>query len=201
MLIATLAAHPAVMEAEEVQTLASLPQVHDPGLGLLERKAHLGQDRPKRHKRRLGLPSVVAEHQQVIRETHQNASPALRPLPVEPMQVELHRQGEITPPCGVPVSSRRTAPSSITPARNIARRSFSRCRSLIRSSTAAINPECGISPKQLAMSVSAAHRLPLQDSSISTWSASCCDRLGRNPNEHGKKSASKIGSMTIRVAA
>ena len=72
MLIATLAAHPAVMEAEEVQTLASLPQMHDPGLGLLERKAHFGQDRPKRRKRRLGLPSVVAEHQQESRrrESH-----------------------------------------------------------------------------------------------------------------------------------
>jgi hypothetical protein len=113
----------------------------------------------------------------------------------------LHRQGEITPPCGVPAASRWTAPPSITPARNIARSSFKRLRSLIRSSIADINPECGISPKQFEISDSAAHRLPLQDSSISTWSASCCDRLGRNPNEHGRKSASKIGSITSRAAA
>ena len=30
-----------------------------------------------------------------------------------------------------------------------------------------------------------------------TWSASCADLRGRNPNEHGTKSASKIGSSTI----
>jgi hypothetical protein len=33
-----------------------------------------------------------------------------------------------------------------------------------------------------------------------TWSASCADRLGRNPNEHGKKTTSKIGSMTVLTA-
>jgi hypothetical protein len=32
--------------------------------------------------------------------------------------------GVITPPCGVPVTGRRTCPSSITPARNIPRSSF-----------------------------------------------------------------------------
>jgi hypothetical protein len=36
-------------------------------------------------------------------------------------------------------------------------------RSEIRSSTADINRSCGIASKQLAMSVSTAHRLPLQD--------------------------------------
>jgi hypothetical protein len=51
------------------------------------------------------------------------------------------------------------------------------------------------------MSDSTAQRLPRQHSSRSTWSASCAERSGRNPNEHGSKSASKIGSMTILVAA
>jgi hypothetical protein len=35
---------------------------------------------------------------------------------------------------------------------------------------------------------------------MSTWSASCAERLGRNPNEHGRKSASKIGSITSFTA-
>src|SRR5687768_15887945 len=51
------------------------------------------------------------------------------------------------------------------------------------------------------MSDSATHRLPLHASSMSTWSASCAERLGRNPNEHSSMSASKIGSMTIFAAA
>jgi hypothetical protein len=89
----------------------------------------------------------------------------------------------------------------MTPARSIARKSLRTWRSEIRSSTAAINPECGIASKQLAMSDSATHRLPLQASSMSTWSASCAERLGRNPNEHSSMSASKIGSITVFVAA
>ena len=104
-------------------------------------------------------------------------------------------------PCGVPVTARRTVPSCITPARRNARSSPSRRRSLTLSCTADINPECGIASKQFATSVSTTHRLPLKDSSTSTCKASCADRLGRNPNEHGKKSASKIGSMTIFTAA
>src|SRR5918994_7350428 len=51
------------------------------------------------------------------------------------------------------------------------------------------------------MSASATHRPPLHASSTSTWSASCAERLSLNPNEHSSMSASKIGSMTILVAA
>jgi hypothetical protein len=94
-----------------------------------------------------------------------------------------------------------TAPSCITPARSIARKSFRTFRSVIRSSTAVINPECGIASKQLAMSDSATHRLPFHASSTRTWSASCVERPGRNPNEHSNMSASKIGSITNFVAA
>jgi hypothetical protein len=112
----------------------------------------------------------------------------------------LHKTGETTPPCGVPLVLCRTAPASITPACNIARRSFSKRRSQIRSSTTDINPECGIAPKQSETSDSATHRRPRQDSSMSTWSASCAERFGRNQNEHDRKSASKIGSMTIFTA-
>src|SRR5215218_10985013 len=56
--------------------------------------------------------------------------------------------GEATPPCGVPVTGRRTDPSSSTPARSIARRSFNRPWSLTRSSTAATNFSCGIASKE-----------------------------------------------------
>ena len=48
MAIATLPAHPTVVEAEEIKALASLCQMHDPGLGRLELEAQLGQDRPQR---------------------------------------------------------------------------------------------------------------------------------------------------------
>ena len=109
--------------------------------------------------------------------------------------------GEITPPCGVPVTGRRTCPSSITPARSIARSSFRTAWSQTRSSTACINFSCGIAEKQLAMSVSTTHRRPRQHSSMSTCRASCADRLGRNPKLHGRKSASKTGSSTIFTAA
>src|SRR5216683_3959788 len=109
--------------------------------------------------------------------------------------------GEITPPCGVPVTGRRSCPSSITPARSIARRSFRTGWSQTRSSTACINFSCGIAEKQEAMSVSTTHRRPRQHSSMSTCRASCADRLGRNPELTGRKSASKPGSSTIFTAA
>src|SRR6185437_11491408 len=100
------------------------------------------------------------------------------------------------PPCGVPDTSRCTDPSCITPARSITRSSFNTPWSLTRSSIACINFSCGIAEKQLAMSVSTTHRLPCQDSSMSTCSASCVDRFGRNPKLHDRNPASKIGSST-----
>ena len=122
----------------------------------------------------------------------------LSPLPVEPVQVDVAQAGR-TPRPG---QSRILAVDSAVlhhPRRDIARSSFRRLRSLIRSSIADINPECGISPKQFEMSDSATHRLPLQDSSINTWSAPCCDRLGLNPNEQAEVRL-EIGSITSRVA-
>ena len=109
--------------------------------------------------------------------------------------------GVTGPPCGAPVTSRRTCPPSITPARSIARRSIKTAWSLTRSSTARINLSCGIAEKQFTMSVSTTHRRPCQASSTRTWRASCADRFGRNPKLHGRKSASKTGSSTIFIAA
>nr|EJI93569.1 RNA-directed DNA polymerase domain protein [Rhodococcus sp. JVH1] len=58
---------------------------------------------------------------------------------------------EHKPPCGVPVTGRRTRPSSITPARRIARSNLRTDWSQTRSSIACINFSCGIAEKQLAI--------------------------------------------------
>jgi hypothetical protein len=99
------------------------------------------------------------------------------------------------------VTGRRTEPSSITPARRNAPSNARTLRSQIRSSTADINPECGIAEKQSAMSVSTTHRRPFQASSTTTCKPSWAARRGRNPNEQSNMSASKIGSRTIFTAA
>ena len=78
-------AYPAVMEAEEINALASLLQVHDPGLGVLELEPKLTQDLPQRRKRRFGLRPRLAHRQQIIREPDKNPVPAICPLPVKPM--------------------------------------------------------------------------------------------------------------------
>jgi hypothetical protein len=56
-----------VVEAEEVQALPTLLQVHDPCLGLLESKPQLGEDHRERRKRPFGFLPTVAERQQIIR--------------------------------------------------------------------------------------------------------------------------------------
>ena len=117
-------AHPAVVEAEEVNALASLLQVHDPGLGVLELEPKLAQDLPQRQKRRVGLRPCPAHRQQIIREPDQNPVPALRPLPVKPMQVDVAQAGRNHTALRGSGHVPRTAPSSITPERSIARRSF-----------------------------------------------------------------------------
>ena len=78
-------AHALVVEAEEVDFLASLLEVHDPGLGVLELQAKLTQDLPQRHERRFGFRPCSAHHQQIVGETDKHPLPALCPLPVEPV--------------------------------------------------------------------------------------------------------------------
>ena len=113
----------------------------------------------------------------------------------------LQSTGETTPPCGVPVTPPLTTPASITPARSIARSSLRTWRSTIRSSTAWTNRSCGIDSKHEAISVSTTQRRPRHASSMRTCKASWAVFFGRNPNEHGNMSASKIGSMTSLRAA
>jgi hypothetical protein len=68
-----------------------------------------------------------------------------RPAPVEPVQVDVGQQRRYDSALGRSgVAAPETAPSCMTPARSIARRSL---RSTIVSSTAAINRSCGISSK------------------------------------------------------
>ena len=66
--------------------------------------------------------------------------------------------GVITAPCRVPVTGRRTCPSSITPARSITRRRFRTGWSHTRSSTARINLSNGIASKQLTIGLGPASR-------------------------------------------
>src|ERR1700692_147916 len=55
-------------------------------------------------------------------------------------------------------------------------------------------------PKQSEMSASSTKTAPLLAVVRTTSRAWCADRFGRNPNEQGRKSASKIGSR-IDLAA
>ena len=90
---AGVAAHVAMMEAEEIQPLASFSQMHDPRLGLLQLQAQLRQDRRERLEGVLGFPLGLAHHQQIVRVAHQHPGAAPIPLPVEPVQVDVAQDG------------------------------------------------------------------------------------------------------------
>jgi hypothetical protein len=71
--------------------------VHDPGLGVLELEPKLAQDLPQRRERRFGFRPRSAHCQQIVRETDKNPVPALRPLPVKPMQIDVAQAGRNYP--------------------------------------------------------------------------------------------------------
>jgi len=73
-------AHLAVLEAEEIQTLASFCQVHDPSICRLGSKAQFGEDRRQRLDGAFGLPARLAYR--VVRGAHQYSASARLP-PVE----------------------------------------------------------------------------------------------------------------------
>ena len=174
--------HQPVMKAEKIEPLTTDLQVHDPRLGLLRLQTELGQQRLKpRQARPRPAPGICTSPARRRRN-----GPALharaRPTPGRSgAGTRCTATGLITPPCGAPVTGRRTCPSSITPARRITRSSLSTAWSQTRSSTACINFSCGIAEKQLAISVSTTHRRPRQDSSMRTCSASCAARFGPEP--------------------
>ena len=88
-----LRAHPAVVETEEIQPLATtLAQVHDPRLGRLRLQAEVGQQRRERPEGALGLLPGPTQHHQVIAVADQHAVPARIPFPVQPVQVDVAEQ-------------------------------------------------------------------------------------------------------------
>ena len=88
-------AHPAVVEAEEVEPLASFPQVHDPRLGLLGLEAQVGQDRRERPKGGLGFPAGLAHRDEIIGVAAERPVPAPGGLDRPPVGVLARNQLEV----------------------------------------------------------------------------------------------------------
>lgn len=96
------------------------------------------------------------------------------------LPTSIRQQRRDHPALRVPVTDRRTCPSSVTPAQDHAQQLEHR-RSPTRSSTACINASTGIASKQLAISVSITHRRPRQDSSIRTPTRTAARLIGAAP--------------------
>src|SRR6266852_4475330 len=112
----------------------------------------------------------------------------------------LLRSGDIDPPWGTPVMLATETPSSSTPAFSHIRISRSTLRSLTRRATNLKRKSWSRLPKKSAKSASTTHRAPAFTSLRMTSNAWKAARLGLNPNEHGRKLASKIGSSTSLAA-
>ena len=106
----------------------------------------------------------------------------------------------MTPPWGVPATVRSRLPSTITPARSHRRTSSSTLRSDTLRSISASSRSWLISPKKSRMPNSTTNWQPAMNPVLSRSIACTADRLGRNPNEHGRKSASNTGSSTSFAA-
>ena len=106
------------------------------------------------------------------------------------------------PPCGVPVCVASRVPMVvITPALRNALTSPSTRLSPILCRARSIKATWSIMSKHASMSASSTH---LYAFDVKWWisaTASCARRFGRNPYEHGSKSASKMGSITSFKAA
>jgi len=89
----------------------------------------------------------------------------------------------------------------MTPALRNALTSASTRLSLILARRRSIRGTCPISSKQALISASSAQVYPWVANSWISAIASCARRPGRNPYEHGWKSASKMGSSTSLRAA
>ena len=82
-----------MVKAEEVEALALLLRLEDAGLVLPQHEAEFAQDRPKRFKRSLGLSPGPAHDDGIICIAAQHSCPPGLPLAVEPMQVDIGKQG------------------------------------------------------------------------------------------------------------
>ena len=108
----------------------------------------------------------------------------------------LARRGLITPPWGTPHRVACRCPSTMTPARSHWSINVSTRRSLMRRRTRPRRISWSTWVKKPSMSASTTHHR--RTSAAFTASTACpALRLGRYPYEHGKKLASKSGSMTI----
>ena len=84
-----VAAHVAVMEAKEIESLASFPQMHDPRLGVLQFQAELSQDHRKRRQGVLGFLFGLTHHQQIVGIANQHPGATPLPLAVKPVQEDV----------------------------------------------------------------------------------------------------------------
>lgn len=144
----------AVLDAEEVEPLASVAQLDDPGPGLLGRQTELGQDEPEHGERPLRLGPIPPHHHQIVGAAHEHTAAARLTGWVGPVQLEVREQGRDDPALRRP----RDAVSGPSPrrarARRSARSSFEEVPIGDPARAAAISRSCGIASKHEAMSVS-----------------------------------------------
>lgn len=89
-----------MVKAEEVETLAPLGQVHDPGLGRFRFQTEGGQQCRESRERGFGLLPGRAHHHEIVSEPDQPPIHPVVPRPVEPMQVDVAQQRTDHAPLG-----------------------------------------------------------------------------------------------------
>ena len=102
--------HEPMVKAEEVKPRFTLDQLHDPRLRRLRLKTEAVEEGGQPGQGGLGLAPVSADHQQIIGVADQ-APYAGRQARSNRLRYTLQSKGETTPPCGVPLTGLRTAPS------------------------------------------------------------------------------------------
>ena len=173
-------AHPAMMKAEEVHALASLLEVHDPGLGRLELKAQLRQDR-RAPESRLGLLGVFCTSPADHPRNEPESMSARLPMPVEPVQVDVAQaRAKLRRLAGFPYL-RRDRPVLHHPCAQHRAQQFQhmavadplldrRHQPRVRNRLETVRDVRLRNPPPAS-----------QDSSMRTWSASCCRASGPEP--------------------
>ena len=83
-----------MVKSEEIESLFTLGQVNDAGLGCLGLQPEFSQQRGQPRQRGLRLLPRVAHHQRVVRIADQHTVLGRRPCPVQPVQVDVaeHRR-------------------------------------------------------------------------------------------------------------
>ena len=95
-----------MVEAEEIEALASLAQVHNPRLRLVGLEPKLREQRPERCKRAPSLALGPTDHDEIVGVTDEHTLPACLPPPVL-LSGRLERYyGRLRRPPGIPPTSR-----------------------------------------------------------------------------------------------